>query len=192
MNPLRFGFRVCDRRYSFWWQSAGQRACRWKRDGDETIHYLANTPTAAWAEWIRHQESEDPDDLAGVAASLWTVLMPDHWSEQNLQPVNLSMKLVLGTTPEAAKPRLSLVDQLKAQGAQCLLASSAAPYHSCQLPPCSRVYVGSNQADQLLMPAQVLLLWCAAEQLPCWCSGSEGRPEPELVHLVRRQGMLRA
>lgn len=190
MSPLRLGFRICDRRYSFLWQSAGQRAGRWNRDGDEPVHYLANTPTVAWAEWIRHQEIEDPADLEGVAASLWAVLIPDHWSEQDLQPVNLSMELVLGTTPEAAGVRLALVDQLKAQGAQGLLAPSAALHHSDQVLPCSRVRDRSNQADQLLMPAQVLLLWCAAEQLPGWCCVAEGRPEPELLPLVRREGML--
>lgn len=192
MSPLRLGFRVCDRRYSFLWQSAGQRAGRWNRDGDEPVHYLANTPTVAWAEWIRHQEIEDPADLKGVAASLWAVLIPDHWSEQDLQPVNLPMELVLGTTPEAAGARLALVDQLKAQGAQGLLAPSAALHHSDQVLPCSRVRDRSNQADQLLMPAHILLLWCAAEQLPGWCCVSEGRPEPELLPLVRREGMLRA
>ena len=117
MSPLRLGFRVCDRRTSFLWQSVGQQAGRWNRDGDEPVHYLANTPTVAWAEWIRHQDIEDPADLAGVAASLWAVLIPDHWSEQDLQPVNLPVELVLGTTPEAAGARLALVDQLKAQGA---------------------------------------------------------------------------
>ena len=192
MSPLRLGFRVCDRRYSFLWQSAGQRAGRWNRDGDEPVHYLANTPTVAWAEWIRHQDIEDPADLAGVAASLWAVLIPDHWSEQDLQPVNLPVELVLGTTPEAAGARLALVDQLKAQGAQGLLAPSAALFHSDQVLPCRRVCDGNNQADQLLMPAQVLLLWCAAEQLPGWCCVPEGRPEPELLPLVRREGMLRA
>lgn len=78
------------------------------------MHYLANTPTVAWAEWIRHQEIEDPADLEGVAAALWAVLIPAHWSDQDLQPVNLSMELVLGTTPEAESARLALVDQLKA------------------------------------------------------------------------------
>lgn len=191
MSPFRFGFRVCDRRYPFLWQSPGQQSGRWNRAGDEPVHYLASTPTVAWAEWIRHQEIEDPADLDGVAAALWAVLIPDHWADQDLQPVDLSMELVLGTTPKAESARLALVDQLKAQGAQGLLAPSAALYHSDQVLPCSRVCDGSNQADQLLMPAQVLLLWCAAEQLRGWCCVSEGRPEPELLPLVRREGMLR-
>ena len=190
MSPLRLGFRVCDRRYPFLWQSPGQQAGRWNRACDEPVHYLANTPTVAWAEWIRHQEIEDPADLEGVAAALWAVLIPDHWTDPDLQPVNLSMELVLGTTPEAADVRLALVNQLKVQGAQGLLSPSAALHLSDKALPCIRVRDGSNQADELLIPAHVILLWCAAEQLPGWCCVSEGRPEPELLPLVRTEGML--
>ena len=77
------------------------------------MQYLANTPTLAWAEWIRHQEIEDPADLEGVAAALLAVLIPAHWSDRDLQAVKMTMELVL-------------VDQLKAQGALGLLAPTAA------------------------------------------------------------------
>jgi hypothetical protein len=46
--------------------------------------YLANTPTVAWAEWISHQEIEDPADLASVPAALRIMLIPDQWSDQDL------------------------------------------------------------------------------------------------------------
>jgi hypothetical protein len=190
LSPFRLGFRVCDRRYPFLWQSPGQQAGRWNRAGDEPVHVLANTPTVAWAEWIRHQEIEDPVDLEGVAAALWAVLIPDYWSDQDLQAVNLSTELVLGTTPEAEAARLALVDQLKSQGAQGLLAPTAALHHSDAALPCTRVRDGSEEADALATPAQVILLWCAGDQLPGWCCVPEGRPGPELLPLVRREGML--
>jgi RES domain-containing protein len=192
LSPLRLGFRVCDRRYPFLWQSPGQQAGRWNRAGDEPVHYLANTPTVAWAEWIRHQEIEDPADLEGVAAALWAVLIPDHWTDPDLQPVNLSMELVLGTTAEAAAARLALVDQLKVQGAKGLLAPTAALHQSDAVLPCMRVFEGGEQADDLPIPAHVILLWCAAEQLPGWCCVPEGRPGAELLPLVRHEGMLQA
>ncbi len=115
------------------------------------MHVLANTPTVAWAESIRHQEIKEPADPASVSAALWTVLIPDHWSDQDLQPVNLSTELVLGTTPQAADARLALVDQLNAQGAQGLLAPTAALHHSDTALP---------------IPTQVILIWCAAGLLP--------------------------
>lgn len=184
------GFRICDRRYPFLWQTPGQQAARWNRAGDVPVHYLANTPTVAWAEWIRHQEIEDPADLEGVAAALWAVLIPAHWSDRDLQPVKMSMELVLGTTPEAESARLALVDQLKAQGAQGLLAPTAALHRSHEVSPCVRVLGGEEFHDQLPMPAHVILLWCNAEHLPGWCCVPEGRPGTELLPLVRRVGML--
>ncbi len=192
MSPFRLGFRVCDRRYPFLWQTAGQQAGRWNCAGDDPVHYLASSPTVAWAEWIRHQEIEDPADLAGVAAALWAVLIPEAWSDQDLRAVDLSMELVLDITPEAEAARLALVDQLKAQGAQGLLAPTAALHHSDAALPCTRVRDGSEEADALPTPAQVILLWCAAELLPGWCCVSEGRPAPELLPLVRREGMLQS
>ena len=190
MSPLRLGFRVCDRRYPFLWQSAGQQAGRWNRAGDQPVHYLGCTPTVAWAEWIRHQDIEDPDDLAGVAAALWAVLIPEHWSDQDLLPVNLPMEQVLSSSPEAQNARMTLVEQLKAQGAQGLLAPSAALHQSDRALPCIRVRDGSEHADDLPRAAALILLWCTAELLPGWCCVAEGRPEPELLPLVRRQGML--
>ena len=55
-------------------------AGRWIRAGDQPVHYLASTPTVAWAEWIRHQELHDPDDLLGVSAALWAVMIPIDWT----------------------------------------------------------------------------------------------------------------
>ena len=178
MSPFRLGFRVCDRRYPFLWHTAGQ-AGRWNRAGDQPVHYLATTPTVAWAEWIRHQEIVDPADLQGVAAALWAVLIPAHWSDQDLPAGQISMELVLGATPEAENARLALVDQLREQGSDRAL-------------PCIRVRDGTEHGDALQIPAAMVLLWCAAEQLPGWCCVPEGRPGPELLPLVRREGMLAA
>ena len=52
-----------------------------------------------------------------MTAALWAVLIPEHWGDQDLQPVKLSMEFVLNTIPEVADARLALVDQLKVQGA---------------------------------------------------------------------------
>jgi hypothetical protein len=190
VSPFRLGFRVCDRRHPFLWHTPGQQAGRWNRAGDEPVHYLASTPTVAWAEWIRHQEIHEPDDLAGVAAALWAVLIPDHWSQQDLQAVDLSMELVLGTASDAEAARLALVQQLRATGARGLLAPTAALQQSDAALPCVRVRDAIEQPETLPIPAHVILLWCPAEQLPGWCCVPEGRPGPELLPLVRREGML--
>lgn len=192
MSPLRLGFRVCDRRYPFLWTKPGQSAGRWNRAGDQPVHYLASTPTVAWAEWIRQQEIHEPGDLAGVAAALWAVLIPESWNGPELPEVPLPLQTVLGTTADAQTARLQLVAQLKRQGAQGLLAPSAALHQSHNTLPCTRVLADGEQTATLAMPAQVILLWCQAELLPGWCCVPEGRPGPELLPLVRRGGRLAA
>ncbi len=84
MAPFRLGFRVCDRRYPFLWSQSGQPGGRWNRPDDPPRHSLASSPLVAWAEWLRHQEIQDPEDLEGVAAALWAVLMPPSWGPEIL------------------------------------------------------------------------------------------------------------
>ena len=190
MTALKLGFRVCDRRHPFLWSGPGQAAGRWNRSGDQPVHYLACTPTVAWAEWIRHQEITDPGDLAGVAAALWAVLIPQEWGKKELDSVALHFDQVLDTSPAAQEARLALVEHLKKQGAQGLLAPTAALHHSDKVLPAVRVSNGSEQPELLAMPAQVILLWCEARLLPGWCCVPEGRPGAELLPLVRRGKLL--
>jgi hypothetical protein len=79
----------------------------------------------AWAEWIRHQEITDPGDLAGVAAALWAVLIPQEWGSGELESVAMPLDQVLDPSPAAQDARLALVEQRKQQGAQGLLARRA-------------------------------------------------------------------
>jgi len=190
LTPLRLGFRICDRRYPFLWPGHGQPAGRWNRAGDQPVHYLASTPTMAWAEWIRHQDLHNPDDLAGVAAALWAVLIPADWGHQDLQAAPMAMDQLLDTTAAAQSARFALVEQLKQQGAQGLLAPTAALHRSHEASPCVRVIKGNEQPELLPLPAHVILLWCNAEHLPGWCCVPEGRPDAALLPLVRREGLL--
>jgi RES domain len=66
-------FRHCDRRFPFLWESAGQPAARWHADGEGPAQYLADTPSGAWAEFLRHEGITDEADLAGVERALWAV-----------------------------------------------------------------------------------------------------------------------
>jgi hypothetical protein len=189
-TPFRLGFRVCDRRYPFLWETPGQCAGRWNRAGDQPVHYLASTPLVAWVEWLRHQEIEMQEDLAGISASLWAVLIPAAWGPDDLPAVELPLEVVLGTTPEHQRTRLALVDQLKQRGAHGLKAPTAALQGSEATTPCSRVSRGNEGHDLLPNPAEVLLLWCPANHLVGWCCVPAGRPAPELLPLVRREGRL--
>jgi hypothetical protein len=70
-------FRNSDSRFPFFWESDDQPAARWHADGEGPAQYLADTPDGAWAEFLRHEEIIEPDDLAGVARSLWAIEVDD-------------------------------------------------------------------------------------------------------------------
>lgn len=73
----RLGFRHCDSRLPFLWQSDQQPAARWHGEGEGPANYFADTPVGAWAEFLRHEGITDVADLAGVRRSLWVVELPD-------------------------------------------------------------------------------------------------------------------
>jgi len=73
---MRLGFRHCDHRMPFLWQSEVQPPARWHGPGEGPANYFADTPMGAWAEFLRHEEITDAADLAGVRRSLWVVELP--------------------------------------------------------------------------------------------------------------------
>ena len=74
---MSIGFRHADHRYPFLWETSAQPGGRWHADGEGPVQYLADTPDGAWAEFLRHEEITDPDDLPGITRSLWAVEVPD-------------------------------------------------------------------------------------------------------------------
>ena len=65
-------FRHADPRFPFLWEDSSQPAGRWNMPGQLT-HYFADTPDGAWAEFLRHEEIFDPEDLLTVRRALWAV-----------------------------------------------------------------------------------------------------------------------
>src|SRR5436853_3499817 len=70
-------FRQVDARYPFLWEDASQPPGRWHGDGEGPVHYFADTPDGAWAEFLRHEEIREPEDLNGIRRALWAVEVPD-------------------------------------------------------------------------------------------------------------------
>src|SRR6186713_2543978 len=69
-------FRHVDRRRPFLWESEQQPGGRWHATGEGPAHYFAETPDAAWAEFLRHEGITDPADLAGISRSMWAIDLP--------------------------------------------------------------------------------------------------------------------
>jgi len=188
MAPYRLGFRVCDCRYPFLWSGPGQRTGRWNQQGDGPVHYLASSPLVAWAEWLRAQEIREPEDLDGVAAALWAVLIPESWSDVELPEVQLKRRDILATDAAARQRRLQAIEQHKAEGALGLRAVSAA-MQDPSTHPCRRCSDGEESDDRLPEAPQVFVLWCGAELLAGWACVKQGRPSAELLPWVRPLGM---
>jgi len=69
-------FWHADPRFPFLWESDAQPPGRWHGDGEGPAHYFADTPYGAWAEFLRHEEIREPEDLQGIRRALWAVELP--------------------------------------------------------------------------------------------------------------------
>ena len=66
-------YRHCDARYPFLWEDSAQPPARWHGPGEGPANYFADTPNGAWAEFLRHEEITELEDLAGVRRAIWAV-----------------------------------------------------------------------------------------------------------------------
>jgi RES domain len=118
------GYRHCDPRFPFLWQSGGQPAARWHGAGEGPANHFADTPSGAWAEFLRHEGITDEADLAGVRRSLWAVDVPDEVIANAAQP-----KLSQATLTGDEKSHLACQNaarRLRASGATALRVRGAA------------------------------------------------------------------
>ena len=65
-------FRHVDPRFPFLREEASQTAGRWNAGGELT-QYFCDTPDGAWAEFLRHEEIDDPEDVLTIRRALWAV-----------------------------------------------------------------------------------------------------------------------
>jgi len=66
-------FRHAPKGRPFLWESDQQPAARWHGDGEGPVHYFADTPDGAWAEFLRHAEIEDEEELATIRRAIWAI-----------------------------------------------------------------------------------------------------------------------
>lgn len=114
-------FRQTDGRYPFLWESAHQPPGRWHGSGEGPAHYFADTPDGAWAEFLRHEEITDPDDLVTIRRQLWAVDIGDG----PLERVRVSDAVATGDIDTYPRCQAEARRQ-RARGARRLLAPSAA------------------------------------------------------------------
>lgn len=173
-------FRHGDPRFPFLWEAAPQPAARWHDEEDAPVTYLADSPDAAWAEFLRYEEITDPADLAGVARRMWAVEVPDETVDDAVRAA-LPVEVLTGG-PESYPSCRDHAAGLRRDGATALMALSAA-----LLPGRG----GGQSVDGGLVEAgprdgQVLVLFGGHwPDTRGWAAIDIGAPTQRQLHLVR-------
>lgn len=114
-------YRHNDNRYPFLWEDPSQPSARWHRSGEGPAQYFADSPSGAWAEFLRHEEITEEEDLAGVCRALWAVEVGDPVTSTPQLPDAVS-RGGLDSYPDCQDE----AERLRAEGATALVAKSAA------------------------------------------------------------------
>ena len=170
------GFRHADPRYPFLWEDASQAAGRWHPQGEGPVHYFCDTPDGAWAEFLRHEEITEPEDLRTIRRALWAVDL----GEQPAALPALPSKTLTGG-PRTYETCQEEAHRLCRQGATKIIAPSAA-----LLPGAARGW----RVDGGLQPGpardgKVIVLFGQRPDLVGWAATVAGQPEDAVLSRVR-------
>lgn len=167
-------FRHADRRYPFLQEGFVQPAGRWNAAGELT-HYFCDTPDGAWAEFLRHEEVNNPQDLLTIRRALWAV---DIGAPPDTQAGVDSRLLAGGPENWPACQRLAQQHRKRTNGitapSAALLTGAA---HGWRVDGGLRA--GPNREGK------VFALFGPRSDLVGWACCMDGRPGEELLASVR-------
>lgn len=172
-------FRHADTRVPFLWERDEQPAARWHGRGEGPVAYLAETPDGAWAEFLRHEEITEPEDLDGIARALWAVELAE---TPGVEP-ELPVSTLTGDRSTWEDCQVE-ARRLRERGAVGLSARSAA-----LLPETASGF----RTDDGLQPGpsrseRVFVLFGPRPDLVGWSACAEGRPRADLLPRIRHLG----
>lgn len=167
-------FRHTDTRFAFLWESPAQPAARWHDAGEGPVAYFAETPDAAWAEFLRHENITDPVDLLGVERALWAIELPD------VPTAAPGLAEAILTGDETTYPACQ-AEGRRLRTAGGLIAPSAAVIQT--FPSGFRTDGGLKPGP--LMHERVIVLFGPQPHLVGWAACSVGRPRSDLIDRVR-------
>jgi hypothetical protein len=169
-------FRHADSRFPFLWEDEAQPPGRWHGAGEGPAQYLADTPDGAWAEFLRHEEIREPEDLVTVRRALWAVEVP----AQPFREPNLPHEVLTGGPESYARCREE-ASRLRAEGVKGLRAPSAA-----LLSGEARGWrVEGGLQPGPVREARVVVLFGRRPDLVGWAAAAVGRPGRDLLGKVR-------
>ena len=169
-------FRQTDARYPFLWEGIDQPAGRWHADGEGPVHYFADTPNGAWAEFLRHEEITDAEDLATVHRRIWAVDIGDAPAASVSLPVDVTCG-GLDTYPRCQDESR----RLRARGARRLAAPSAA----LTAGGAGGIIVNRGQQPASPRDGLVVVVFGPAHDLVGWIAADAARPPDDLLNRVR-------
>ena len=174
-------FRHTDPRFPFLRETPAPTGGRWNRAGELT-HCFSDTPDGAWAEFLRHEEILDADDLRHIRRALWAVEIGD---PPGARP-ELSAEVLIGD--RASWPACQReAARLRTAGKVGLTASSAA------LVPggAHGVCVEGGMRPGSPRDGVTMVLFGPRPDLTGWQAAARGGPGPELLARVRHFGVRR-
>lgn len=174
-------FRQVDARYPFLWADASQPAARWHADGEGPAHYFADTPDGAWAEFLRHEEITNAEDLPSIRRQMWAVEVDDSPSEQ----VTLSPEVLTGGSDSYARCQ-EAARAARARGVRRLVAMSAA------LKPggARGVHLDNDAPQGEPRDGFTIVIFDSPTHLTAWAACVDGRPADYLLDRVRHYGRI--
>ena len=169
------GFRQVDARYPFLWEDSRQPPARWHGEEEGPAHYVADTPDGAWAEFLRHEEITDPDDLPTIRRQLWAIDLGDEPAE----PVRLPPTVLRGG-PESYPRCQQEAAALRRRGRTRMVAPSAA-----LVPGGARGAVVNNGVHPAPpRDGRVFVVFGPPADLVGWIAAHAGWPAADLLHRV--------
>lgn len=168
-------FRHADPRFPFLREHPPQPAGRWNTP-DELTHYFCDTPDGAWAEFLRHEEIVDADDVPTIRRALWAVEIGD---EPATRPELPTQTLTGGpATWGDCQHEASLLRQ---RGAVAITAPSAALRSAAA----HGWRVEGGLRPGAARDGKVFALFGAQPDLVGWAATAVGHPRHELLSHVR-------
>jgi len=169
-------YRHADPRFPFLWESSEQPPARWHDWDEGPVHYFADTPDGAWAEFLRHEGITSEEELENIRRALWAVEVPD--DVHAVRP-DLRNEVMRGGM-DAYGPCRQEARRLRDGGAPALKAPSAA-----LVPGGARGW----KVDGGLQPAAardgvVIVLFGPRPDLTGWLAAAAGRPGTDLLERV--------
>jgi hypothetical protein len=169
-------YRHADPRLPFLAEAAAQPAARWHDDGEGPVQYLSDTPNGAWAEFLRHEEITEVEDVATVRRALWAVEVP----EDDYRAPDLPADLLTGG-PESYPACREMARNIRTRGAPGIIAPA-----DSLLPGEARGWrVDGGLARGPDRDGRTIVLFGPRPDLLGWPATAAGRPRADLLPAVR-------